>query len=179
LSAIFVVSRDEPALWLEPAVWKANVPPGAEATLVVDNVAVTPADNRRPPLYRSIASYAVPTYLKHDFPDVSARQELYRASTGIASWLTTNSTFAPMFLALGWWSFPFIGLVALAAAALAGHASRYRSHFLLATFVVGYCFSELWRTYLFNFGIIHFLILLLLLIPVADALLQRLRRRFR
>ena len=60
------------------------------------------------------------------------------------------------------------------AAAVSGHASRYQSYFFLAVAVVGYCFAELWRTWIFNFGFIHFLLLALLLVPLLDAAVRSL-----
>jgi hypothetical protein len=50
-------------------------------------------------------------------------------------------------------------VVAFVAALVAGHASRYRSYVFLAGLVIAYCFLEWWRLYVFNAGIIQFLIL--------------------
>jgi hypothetical protein len=58
-----------------------------------------------------------------------------------------------------------IAIACLLGAMFAGHASRYKSHFFLGVFVISYVFTELWRIYLFNFGIIQFLLLVLVLVP--------------
>jgi hypothetical protein len=184
ISAVFTTPRG--VAWIEPAVWKQNIQPGTTSAFAVDDVVLWRVGPRgvqrgisRPPFVRALASYVVPTYVKQDFPDVTNVQNLYRSSTGIANWLTTNSVFASMKLALGWPAFPLVALIGLFGGALAGHASRYRSHFLLVTVVIAYCFSELWRVYLFNAGIVHFLLLLLVAVPFAHLALMRLRRRIR
>ena len=58
-------------------------------------------------------------------------------------------------------AFPILGLAVLVAGLVAGNASRYRSYVFLASFVVAYCLSEWWRTWVLNQGIVQFLILLL------------------
>ena len=95
-------------------------------------------------------------------------EESYRDYVDIESGLTTNSVLAFMYSAVGLWAFPLIAVVSFVAAAVAGHASRYASLFFLAMLVVGYCFAEVWRAYLFNTGIIHFLLITLAAAPLAD-----------
>ena len=53
--------------------------------------------------------------------------------------------------------------MALVGAVIAGHASRYRSYAFLVSLVIAYCFAEWWRIYMFNQGIVQFLILYWLL----------------
>jgi hypothetical protein len=74
-----------------------------------------------------------------------------------------------MYSTLGYSSFLLIFVVSIVAGAVAGHAWRYSSYFFLVALVVGYAFLEAWRLYLFNRGILHFLILALLFIPIVDA----------
>ena len=91
----------------------------------------------------------------------------------------TPSAFGPMLLSMGGWAFPFILVATLLAGIAAGHATRYRSYLLAAAFVIGYCFADLWRTYLFNYGIIHFLLLTLVAIPFVHPLVLGARERLR
>jgi uncharacterized membrane protein len=66
-------------------------------------------------------------------------------------------------------AFPILGLAVLVACVIAGHASRYRSYFFLASLVVAYCLAEWWRTYVLNQGIVQFLILALAFWGVVGA----------
>jgi hypothetical protein len=104
--------------------------------------------------------YLLPTYLTSGIPgSVNRASERYRRLISISPLLTTNSVLAGMYGVFGLLAFPILGLVALVAAAIAGHASRYRSYVFLGGLVIAYCFSEWWRMYMFNQGIIQFLIL--------------------
>jgi hypothetical protein len=58
-------------------------------------------------------------------------------------------------------AFAVLGFVVLVGGVIAGYASRYRSYVFLAGLVIAYCMAEWWRTYVFNQGIIQFLILAL------------------
>jgi hypothetical protein len=183
LSGVYTVPQGVDQI--QVGVWK-YMQPRHSATFAVDDAEAIPLDGRgggvqfhRPSIARGIARYLLPTYAPIDFRDVRRAEENYRHFTAIDPTLTTNSIYAPMRLSIGNWAFALMAFVVLVAAALAGHASRYRSYFLLAMVVAGYCFAEYWRTYLFNFGIIHFMLLTLVLIPIADALVQWARRRFR
>ena len=89
----------------------------------------------------------------------------YRNLVDVEPSLTTNSTLADAYGWMGLWCIPLVGVVCFVAAILVGHASLYRGYFGLTAYVVGYCFAEIWRTYLFSQGIIQFLVLLLVLIP--------------
>jgi hypothetical protein len=72
---------------------------------------------------------------------------------------TTPSVLAVTWGVFGVLAFPILGFVALIAAAIAGHASRYRSYAFLAGLVIAYCFAEWWRTWVFNAGLVQFLVL--------------------
>jgi hypothetical protein len=136
------------------------------------------ATRHRPPLVHSLAAFVVPTYLQPHFPDVDAAENDFRRYTTLEATLTTNSAFAAMVLALGtMWAFMVVGFACLVAAAFAGHASRYRSSFFIAVFVVSYAFAELWRVYLFNYGLLEFLLALLVIVPFIHRPVVALRRR--
>jgi hypothetical protein len=105
-------------------------------------------------------TYLLPTYLTSGVPgSVNLASERYRSLVSISPLLTTNSVLAGMYGVFGVLAFPILGVVALLAALVAGHASCYRSYVFLAALVIAYCFSEWWRMYMFNQGIIQFLIL--------------------
>ena len=101
---------------------------------------------RRPSLSHSLTTYLVPTYLEPHYRDVRAAENDYRRYTRIEATLTTNSALAAMFGSLGSvLAFVVVALASLLAAAFAGHASRYRSHFFISVFVISYAFAEFWR----------------------------------
>lgn len=107
-----------------------------------------------------IRAYILPTYGSSGLPRTVNRAALrYRSLVLIPASQTTNSVLAGMWGVFGILAFPVLGVVTFVAAVIAGHASRYRSYVFLAAFVVAYCFSEWWRIYMFNQGIVQFLIL--------------------
>jgi hypothetical protein len=138
---------------------------------------VATADATPPSRERAALRYLAPTYAKATFDDVLDYEETYRSYVDIEANLTTNSVFTSMFQSLGWAAFGLIMVVAVAAATLAGHASRYASYFTLTALVIAYCFAELWRVYLFNAGIVHFLVIVLIAVPILDNAISRVRRR--
>jgi hypothetical protein len=104
--------------------------------------------------------FVLPTYLSSSTPESVSRGETrYASVVSVPASYTTPSVLAVSWGVFGALAFPVLGFVALVAAALAGHASRYRSYAFLAAFVVGYCFSEWWRTWVFNTGLTQFLVL--------------------
>jgi hypothetical protein len=107
-----------------------------------------------------IRAYVLPTYLTSGVP-ASVRQasERYRSLVSIPASQTTNSVLAETYGVFGLLAFPILGMAALIAAVVAGYASRYRSYVFLIALVVAYCFSDWWRIYMLNTGIIQFLIL--------------------
>jgi hypothetical protein len=151
------------------AVWKERIAPGTAPLIGLDDasfVRLETAAAPRPPLYRSLSAYLIPSYLAPTFEDVVNSENDYRRHAEIDSELTANSAFAAMHGSLGTaWAYVIIAIACLLGAMFAGHASRYKSHFFLGVFVISYVFTELWRIYLFNFGIIQFLLLVLVLVP--------------
>jgi hypothetical protein len=128
------------------------------------SVAVSNNASRWPEVPSTVASgarvYLLPTYLTSGVPGpVNLASERYRSLVSISPLLSTNSVLAGMYGVFGLLVFPILGLVALVAAVIAGHASRYRSYVFLAGLVIAYCFAEWWRMYMFNQGIIQFLVL--------------------
>ncbi len=115
-------------------------------------------------------AYVLPTYATSSLPaSVSRAAERYRSLVSVPPTQTTNSVLAGMYGVFGVLAFPILGAVAFVAALLAGHASRYRSYVFLAALVIAYCFSEWWRIYMFNQGIIQFLVLAVALWGIVGA----------
>jgi len=119
-----------------------------------------------------IVAYVLPTYLSAYNSTVAQAQENYRNYVDVETLLTTNSVFASMYGALGWSALPIIAVIAFVFSVVAGHASNYRNTFFLMGYVISYAFAELWRVYLFNFGILHFLIAVLVIIPIVVAVVR-------
>lgn len=107
--------------------------------------------------------FLLPTYLSSSTPASVVKAEMrYRTLVpSIPLSQTTNSVLAAAYGVFGVLAFAVLGFIALVAAAVAGHASRYRSYAFLAGPVIAYCFSEFWRVYNFNAGLIQFLVLAL------------------
>ena len=108
--------------------------------------------------------FLLPTYLSSTPQSVANAEYRYRTLRTLASIppsQSTNSVLAMAYGALGAGAFPILGLAALVAAAVAGHASRYRSYAFLAGPAIAYGFSEWWRVYNLNAGFIQFLVLAL------------------
>jgi hypothetical protein len=147
---------------------------GADAA-VLGPVAVAGAD--QPSFAKAALRYVAPTYSRLDVRDVLDREETYRSYVDIEGNLTTNSVFVSMSQSLSWASLVVMATIAFSAAALAGHASRYSSLFVLTAVVVAYCFAELWRVYLFNAGIVHCLVLALVATPLLHGAIASMRRR--
>lgn len=108
-----------------------------------------------------VPAFLLPTYLSSSPPQSVVRAETrYRTLVpSIPLSQSTNSVLAAAYGVFGALAFPVLGFVALVAAAVAGHASRYRSYAFLAGPVIAYCFAEWWRVYAFNAGIVQFLVL--------------------
>jgi len=105
-------------------------------------------------------TYLLPTYATSGIPpSVAAASNRYHLLTPIPTILSTNSVLAGMYGVFGVLVFPILGGVAFVAAAIAGHASRYRSYVFLIALIIAYCFAEWWRIYIFNQGIVQFLII--------------------
>jgi hypothetical protein len=106
--------------------------------------------------------FILPTYASKAVPEsVALGEDRYYKVVSIPISQTTNSVLAMTYGVFGALAFPILGLVVLVAGLVAGNASRYRSYVFLASFVIAYCLSEWWRTWVLNQGIVQFLILLL------------------
>jgi hypothetical protein len=120
-------------------------------------------------------AYLLPTFVTSGIPaSVAQASERYLKVVAVPGTQSTNSVLAGMYGVFGLLAFPILGLVTLLAAVAAGHFSRYRGYAYLAGLVIAYCFSEWWRIYMFNEGIVLFLILAVafwgLVGPSADRL---------
>jgi hypothetical protein len=106
--------------------------------------------------------FLLPTYVSKHVPESVARgEDRYYKIVSIPVSQTTNSVLAISYGVFGALAFAVLGFAVLVAGVVAGHASRYRSYIFLASFVVAYCLSEWWRTWVLNQGIVQFLILML------------------
>jgi hypothetical protein len=189
LEGDYITPRNTSTIQL--AVWKERIPPHTAAQIAIDDASVVRRSTvpmEKPPLFRSLTSYLAPTYLQPNYKDVEDAENDYRRYVAIEATLTTNSAFAAMYGSLGTtWAFCVIGAICFLGSAFAGHASRYSSVFFLGVFILTYVFAELWRVYLFNYGIIQFLLVLLIVLPLIHTWLNdlwgrlglraRLRRR--
>lgn len=95
-------------------------------------------------------------------------QESYRGFIDVDSTLITNSAFCNLYVLGGWYSYLFIASSSFIFALLAGHFINYDNYVSLVAFVIFYCFSELWRVYMFNTGIIHALLLTLIILGLIS-----------
>ena len=106
--------------------------------------------------------FLLPTYASKSVPaSVLHGEDRYHKVVSIPVSQTTNSVLAMAYGVFGALAFAVLGFAVLVAGVIAGHASRYRSYFFLASLVVAYCLSEWWRTWVLNQGIVQFLILML------------------
>lgn len=108
--------------------------------------------------------YAVPTYLDPSLATLASPDEgqRYREVVKVNPGLTTNSVIAEAAGVLGVWSLFVLAPLVAISAGFVGHFARYRSPALLVAPVAGYALLELWRVWLFNAGVIHFIVLALL-----------------
>jgi hypothetical protein len=114
--------------------------------------------------------FLLPTYVSKSVPASVSRGEIrYEKVVLVPTSQTTNSVLVMTYGVFGALAFPILGLAVLVACVIAGHASRYRSYFFLASLVVAYCLAEWWRTYVLNQGIVQFLTLALALWAVLGA----------
>jgi hypothetical protein len=114
--------------------------------------------------------FVVPTYLSSSTPASVVKAEVkYKSIVSIPASQTTNSVLVLTYGVFGALSFPILGFVLLIAAAISGHASRYRSYAFLAGLVAAYCFAEWWRTWVFNTGLVQFLVLVIAFWAVVGA----------
>lgn len=101
-----------------------------------------------------------PTFI--DFEKVNlgtgTKDQRYGA-VSVADNLTTNSAFADTYVKYGWWGVTYTLLVLAVAAFGFGVFARYRSVVAILAAVLLYGFAEYWRIFLFNQGILVFLLL--------------------
>lgn len=177
LSTLEAVYTVPPGIsYAQLALWKDGVRPGTTGSFVFDGAMLgrlrSSGTDEPAPLAERLGAFLVPAYVPLPLTDAEIERERYREYADVNGNLTTNSVFASMTSAVGALAFLLIALVAFPAALLAGYASRHRSLVFLAALVVGYAFAELWRVNLFDAGIIHFLLLLFVTIPLVDGVLR-------
>lgn len=129
---------------------------------VAARAAQGPIEVDQPEFGEALATTITPTFLTSSPPPDVARATLwYRSNVDIEPVLTTVSTLAALYPLFGGWSFVVMGIICMIAGLVMGHMGRYRNYMFLGSFVAGYCFVEVWRTYIANAGIIWFIILVL------------------
>lgn len=102
-----------------------------------------------------------PTFLEYEkvYFGPSGGETRYGDGVSVAKNLTTNSAFADNYIRYGWWGISYT-VLALAIAGFAfGALSRYRSIVAVFSAVLLYGFAEYWRIFLFNQGILIYLLL--------------------
>jgi hypothetical protein len=101
-----------------------------------------------------------PTFV--DFKKVNlgtGTKEQRYGDVSVADNLTTNSAFADTYVKYGWWGVTYTLLVLALAGFGFGVFARYRSVVAILAAVLLYGFAEYWRIFLFNQGILIFLVL--------------------
>lgn len=114
-----------------------------------------------------ILSYVVPSYFVNGETLASLSERAlyegihtYREAAGLRSGLTTNSAFADMIAVGGWAAWIYVAFVTLISAFLIGHFMRYKSVLMkVAAFTLLYAFAELWRVFIFNTGLVNFILI--------------------
>ena len=114
-----------------------------------------------------IAGFLTPSYVASPSGALTDREDSYRSYVDVEPGLTTNSVLSVMYGAIGLWCLALAAAIAAATGFVVGHASRYRSYFFLAGYAAAYCFAEVWRVFLFNAGIVQFLVLAFALLPLV------------
>lgn len=106
-----------------------------------------------------------PTFLRVDKTNKSSITDpsFYGYSVDIAPNLNTNSAFADTYAKYGWVGLALILLALAAFSVLFGLFMRVGGVLAAGAGVIGYGFAEFWRLFLFNQGILVFLVLLTVL----------------
>ncbi|SFG94505.1 O-antigen polymerase [Sporolactobacillus nakayamae] len=117
--------------------------------------------------YSTFFNYLTPTFIpihrESSFYNIN-----YRQLFDLDSSLTTNSTFLDIFTNLGWLGYILISIVSFLFSLIAGHFYRYSSIVSIIAPIITYCFAEIWRTYMFNVGIIWTLIIFTILCAIMS-----------
>ncbi|MGG3625196.1 hypothetical protein ABES25_16770 [Bacillus gobiensis] len=113
--------------------------------------------------FKDVIFYMVPSYLRGILNVGGSHESSYREFVDIENGLTTNSSFVSLVDHIGVYSFFTMIVVVFFASIIIGHLSKYKSYINIISFILIYCFAEIWRTYLFNEGIIHMTILIIVL----------------
>lgn len=104
----------------------------------------------------------VPTFWQDGKTSKSVATDLatYGYSVDIAPNLNTNSAFADTYAKYGWYGLAAILIAICSASLLFGIFSRIGGVYAAGAGVIGYGFAEFWRLFLFNQGILVFLVAL-------------------
>lgn len=104
-----------------------------------------------------------PTYTQRTKPDKNAPTDpgLYGYTADVLPYYNTNSVFADTLAREGLAGLLGVLSCYLMAGFLYGHFAEYESHVSLIAALMLYGFSETWRVFLFNAGIMHFLVIML------------------
>jgi hypothetical protein len=102
-----------------------------------------------------------PTFVefKKSYLGPQTGDSVYGESVSVAKNLTTNSAFADTYVRYGWWGLAYTLLTLGVAAFAFGALSRYRSVIAVFSAVILYGFADYWRIFLFNQGILIYLLL--------------------
>ena len=116
------------------------------------------------PIAQNTLQQMLPTFLS-PAPGPHQLQQVnwYRATVSVDATLNSNSSLAAGYGMLGLWAFPAMAFTSAVAGFGMGHLGRYKSFMVLGSFVLGYCFLEVWRVNLFNEGIVSFILIALVI----------------
>jgi hypothetical protein len=124
--------------------------------------------------FTTLLYFLLPSYIRSIFNIDVVKDDLYRNYVDIEQSLTTNSSFVELLDSVGLHAFLIIIVVAFTSSIMIGHFSKYKSNLSLISFILLYCFAEIWRTFLFNEGIIHMLIINIVLVFIIITVLRTL-----
>lgn len=118
-----------------------------------------------------------PTYLSHGANSTANPQQAqdgpYHGVVSVSPSYTTNSTLADTYTRDGLWGLALVLIVLAIAAAVYAVLISAGGSFVLAAGVLLYPFAEIWRLYLFNQGIIQYLLLIAIAVGAAMRLETR------
>lgn len=128
-------------------------------------------------------SVLVPTFLSDSAGRsdraISIDAGAYGFQVDIAPNLNANSVFAEVFSRYGWWGLAFALVAVLIAGAGFGYLRRYGSVVAAGAGILAYGFVDFWRSYLFNTGLLIFVLLLVAGATITALVVPRIAQRIR
>jgi hypothetical protein len=101
----------------------------------------------------------VPTFFQSKTGTGATTSDQYHGQVDVASNLTTNSVFGDVYANFGWWGLAYALLTLFIAGMVYRHLSNYGPLLAASAGVVVYAIAEYWRIYLFNQGLVVYLLI--------------------